>query len=427
MKAKIFLVFWICNFLIPGHVLSQCPEGNIVLSTQKQIDDFAISFPHCRVIENDVIIQEGIKGAIANLHGLQNITHIDKALEINFNRDLFSLSGLDNLVSIGSRFTLSGCASLKDLSGLEHLRSIGGSLRLDGNPDLENISALHNIQVVRGDLSISDNEKLSSLKGLQNLLEVDGSFILDQNKVLSNLEGLTSLRVIRGNFLCSNNSFLMDLNGLAELASVGQDFIIDQNQSLLSVDGIDNLEHVGGFLQVANNRSLQSLHAFAEVRQINGLLQIVSNDILESLSGLDSINSETITDIALISNPNLSSCSVKSLCDYLSLSENLFSISKNKVGCNDRPEILKACLRSTISSSPDKNVIRFIPNPTARYLWLAGETGDARVAITDGVGNFYFKGDFAGLLDLQGMPSGMYLVKLESKRYSIVQRVIKID
>ena len=52
----------------------QCPEGDIYLTTQEQIDSFAISFPGCITITSTLYI--GNSSSIFSLSPLQNITSI---------------------------------------------------------------------------------------------------------------------------------------------------------------------------------------------------------------------------------------------------------------------------------------------------------------------------------------------------------------
>ena len=76
---------------------------------------------------------------------------------------------------------------------------------------------------------------------------------------------------------------------------------------------------------------------------INGDLGIYSNWILNSLTGLDNIIESSIFNLSIISNDYLSTCEIKSICEYLTSPNGNVWISDNDIGCNNQEEVEAEC------------------------------------------------------------------------------------
>ena len=64
-----------------NQTIAQCPDREIILSTQKQIDDFVQKYPNCTKIKSDLFIG-GLD--IQDLSGLVQIQSIQGAMSIGF-------------------------------------------------------------------------------------------------------------------------------------------------------------------------------------------------------------------------------------------------------------------------------------------------------------------------------------------------------
>lgn len=365
-----------------------CLSGGITFSTQEAIDNFSANFPDCNTIVGTVTIEEASSGAIENLAGLSAIISIGEALVINQNTALSSLEGLNNLTTVGGRLTISNNAILENLQGLEALDTIVSSLRISNNTALSALTGLRDLHYLFQDLSIENNKSLNNLKGLDSLRHIDGQVNISSNPRLTSLDGLDQLQSVGNIFQLYNNPLLQSLNALAALQSVGSDFIIDENQRLPTLQGLEALESVGGFLQIVNQPILNNLSGLRELKQVGGLLQVFNNKLLSSLSGLDSIDHKSFNSLALISNPNLTECSVKSICNYLGETSPVHSISGNRSGCLTTAQILAACKRQGQNSQPGQpSDILLFPNPTKGKVFIKGRTiGGAQVVLYDTAG-----------------------------------------
>src|SRR5690606_22305418 len=184
--------------------LSQCPPGDVSLTSQTEVDAFATNYPNCTEISGDLYIS-------------------------------------------GSTIT--------DLSPLSNLTSVGGSLGIDSNSNLTNLNGLSNLTSVEGFLQILYNSSLTNLDGLSNLTSVGGNLDIYDNSNLTNLDGLSNLTSIGGLYIASNLN-LTNLDGLSNLTSIGGLFYIASNLNLTNLDGLSNLTSVGGYLVIEYNSSL---------------------------------------------------------------------------------------------------------------------------------------------------------------------------
>ncbi|MDG1528264.1 MAG: hypothetical protein P8I51_08815 [Polaribacter sp.] len=80
-------------------------NGDIIFSTQKQIDDFGEN-NYTKVTGSVTIGDRSVAptSEINNLNGLSKLVNIDKDLYITNNKELSNLEGLNNLVSIKDVF-----------------------------------------------------------------------------------------------------------------------------------------------------------------------------------------------------------------------------------------------------------------------------------------------------------------------------------
>ena len=403
-----FMILWVTNLLVnPVNLVAQdCLPDGITFSRQSQIDEFAAKYPGCTKILGALTISETPATRINSLLGLEEITEVQGSVNISGNTQLKNLLGLHNLVRVGA------------------------SMRIAANHSLQNLSVFSEIDSIHGDLSISDNSRLSDLRGWEGLKYVGEHLIINENKSLSNLGGLGNLTYVGRDLLVQQNAFLQSLEGLNQLSVIDAHVVVDANPALASLKGFENLRHVQGNFQIVNNDRLGTMTALQNLRYVGGLLQIYNNPALQSLSGLDSIDGETFEDMAILFSGMLSTCNVKSICDYLKDPQNQASVHHNSLGCSSREEILDQCARIPGSTTPrlhGESV--FYPNPTNGYLTIRGKIlQDATFHITDLVGKQYLKGPiFQNLIDVTQLASGTYVVELTtSEGEELIELVIKM-
>lgn len=150
---------------------SQCPDSNILLSTQAEIDDFAANYPGCTSLNVDITISGS---------------------------DINDLSGLSQIIAINGTFLLLGNNSLTTMDGLSTINFFGANTRLaiDSNSSLVTISnftgSLNSNDF--SNLSIQNNENLTSISGLSGITN-SKSINISYNDSLTNLSGVENMSI----------------------------------------------------------------------------------------------------------------------------------------------------------------------------------------------------------------------------------------
>jgi hypothetical protein len=362
-----------------------CGAGGITLSTQADIDNFAINYPGCTQTLGYVLIE----GAdITNLNGLSGLTAVGGALIIRTNPALTSLSGLSALTSVGAYLEIRDNDALTNLSGLSALTSVG-AISITKNDALTNLSGLSALTSVGTDVYIIDNVALTNLSGLSALTTVGNSLYIVRNPVLTMLSSLSALSTVGNSLYISNNTALVNINelagltnvqtvyiesnnalanlsGLSGITSLAGDLNISSNYGLTSLTGLSALTSIGGSLSITSNgvtnlnalssltsvggsltisgsSSLTNITGLSGITSVGGFVSIIINPLLTSLTGLENINPSTITNLQLRYCNSLSVCELPNICSYLSVPSNPATINDNAANCVSRAAVLAAC------------------------------------------------------------------------------------
>ncbi|WP_282080049.1 T9SS type A sorting domain-containing protein [Aquimarina algiphila] len=237
MRKK--LCFLLAVF-ITSFFYAQTHKGDVVLSSQKEVDNFKGT----KIIGN-LIIREYIENPdvistsqsiITNIKSLSQLTFLDGDLKIIRNSKLSNLDGLEGIKEITGSIEIKGNNSLKNINGLRLIKKIGKNITIINNRALSNSNGLSSIPIVHGDLNI-------------------------QNSGFRKLEGLSSLEVIEGNLIIKNNEALVSINSLLNLKKIKGNFILTANKKLISACSIVELfqtEAAIGSISVANNSEITS-------------------------------------------------------------------------------------------------------------------------------------------------------------------------
>src|SRR5690606_20814268 len=154
---------------------AQCPAGNVSLSSQAAVNNFATNYANCTEISGYLSISGS---TITDLSPLSNLTSVGGYLYIYNNSNLINLDGLSNLTSVGGLLVIGSNSNLTNLDGLSNLTSVGGYLSIYNNLSLTNLDGLSNLTSIGGYLVIESNSSLTDISGLQN---IDPASILSTN------------------------------------------------------------------------------------------------------------------------------------------------------------------------------------------------------------------------------------------------------
>ncbi len=365
------------------------PQG-ITFTTQEQIDNFQTNYPGCTEIEGDVTIQGS---GINNLNGLSVLTLIEGDVWIGGNNSLTNLIGLESLTNLEGNLSIIENSSLISLTGLESLNSTVGYI------------------------SIYGNNALTSLTGLEGLTSIGWMLVIDFNNALTSLTGLDNLTEVGGFLAIGINS---------------------GNHSLTSLTGLENLTSIEGGLGLYYNISLTSLTGLESLISIAGELYIENNNSLTDLTGLENIAAGSISDLYIVNNASLSSCEVKSICDYLAAPNGDIEIYNNASGCNSKAQVIEACEASGIEEILSESELMLTPNPFTDQLiaeFALKIPGLVSIEIFNAIGTKVAELHHGQLPAGQQqftwhaghLPKGLYFCRVQAGEKTITQKIIKVQ
>jgi len=329
-------------------------------------------------------------------------------------------------------------SNIIDLSGINVVTSIEGDLTIDVNPALTNLTGLEGLTSIGGSLIIGEmyyggNLSLVSLAGLDNLDSIGGSLHIFYNNALTSLTGLDALTTIGGELHINGNNALTSLTGLDNLTFVGGGLTIDGNPALTSLTGLQALDSINGSLIIGypqwgagGNVALTSLIGLEGLTSIKGGLEIFGNAALTNLYGLKNIDANSITNLSIHDNYSLSTCDVKSVCDYLTIQNGPIDISENATGCDSVVEVAKACGIYSIEDIIEDELFSIYPNPFTDhltidisldqpdkvYLEILNSMGQVIATILD---ELLLQGRHQFTWNAEGLTSGIYFYQLRAE------------
>jgi hypothetical protein len=398
MRQIIFVFCLLFSGIQSVNAQSSClPEG-ISFYNQTQIDNFPSMYPGCAVIEGYVNIDT--RNA-SNVDSLIQITLIQGDLQMSEN-NITDLTGFANLTGIYGNAWFSE-NSFSSFHGMDSLGFIGGTLGVSESHGLDSLDGLQNLTLIGGDLDLEDNLNLVNIDALSGLDSLGGSLLLEDLPRLQHLDALLGRETIYGAL------------------------VVDGLDSLLNLNGLLSIQHVESTLKIRKNVLLPTLEGLANIQSINGELILAQNDALTSLTGIDSISPTSITDLTLLNNENLNSCSLGNICSYLTNNIGPATIELNAEGCNTENEITDACAPVGINDMAAEATIEIYPNPSAGELtiqWLGSkETHDVILIDSWGRESMRFNNVANGsVLDLDVAP-GFYTLALKTAHEFSTQKL----
>lgn len=267
---------------------SQCPTGDVYLTSQFQVDSFVDLHSSCTTINGNLAI------------GLDPNGNNGYWWEIN---DLSGLSSIENVIG---DLTISTIDSLFDLNGLQNITNVHGNLNIYNNSSIIDLSGLESLSRVDGSFTIQDNDNLIDFNGLNYLDSIGGGmYIMGNVDSLFSFNGFSALKYIGGELRVQWNAHLRNFNGLDSLSYVGNSLSISGNSELLSLNGLERLEHINYGLTITYCPLLNSLLALQGVETIldSGSISIAGNDILTNLIGIDNIDLSNISFLHILIAP----------------------------------------------------------------------------------------------------------------------------
>lgn len=382
--------------------------------------------------------------ALTSLSGLESLHTINGRLSIYNNSALTSLSGIDNIeASTISDLDISGNVLLSTCevqSVCDFMISLHGSVNIYGNAtgcndpiEVANACGTTLPCLPFGNYYFTTQSNIDSfINDYPNCNELEGNVMI-QGDDITNLEGLYDLTSINGVLTITDNDVLTNLIGLENLTSIEKGLTIGglygtgTNPVLASLTGLDNISSIKGYIHIANNNSLVSLSEFSNVTSTLSELFIEGNNSLTSLEGLDNFIAESTCFLSITNNSLLSTCEIKSICDYLIDPNGNVYIHDNAIGCNSSEEIVEACDASGIPDIILQPIISIYPNPAKREITISSkdELKIEQVVIYNQVGqNVLQVNQIINSIDISRLKQGIYIVEVKTKESKIRKKLI---
>ncbi|MCB0456941.1 MAG: T9SS type A sorting domain-containing protein [Flavobacteriaceae bacterium] len=372
----------------------QCPTTPITLTTQAEVNAFAINYPNCTELYNNLVIDGD---DIIDLSSLTIITSIDEDLIIKNCPLLESLNGLGNISTL-KNLIIQDNIILPNLFGLEGISVIYESFVVDGNFNLVTTAGLENVWFPH-----TRFEVIGSIQSFENLFAPNSilSEVLIRHTDISNFEGFENVSKIEGNIEILQNSNLENFIGLENTIIEPYTLYIKSN-SISTFEGLSNVEctpcHT---IEISYNDMLNSLDGLFIDGSAMLNLRITNNDVLENIDALEYVP-YIVNYLGILWNPDLSNCSVLSICNLLTNGIGLYNFNNNAIGCNSRTEVENGCnynynaVQGNIYYDFDNNnctnedydvsnilitlestntLYYFIPDENGRYVGFTGEEG----------------------------------------------------
>ena len=390
-----------------------------------EIEGFVNEFPDCSRLPSTLIMHSG---DLTVVPGLSQIDSISGSL-ICDECDINSYLGLENLKYIGQNFTLDephSAPHFPNLQGLNNLEHIGGYFKIEEGSGLISTNGLDNLQHVGG-IIIRECTSLLEIVGFEDITEINGDINLSENYSLPTLDGFSSFSVVGGFVNIDEMDGLSSLEGLDNIETIGGSLVIQSNPILENIDALSSVISIGENIILWNNDSLNSIVGLSSVDEINGEVSVYHCDNLASLSGIENIDEQYITDLTLVNNENLNSCSLGNICSYLTNNIGTATIELNAEGCNTENEITDDCAPVGINDATEEATIEIYPNPSAGELTIqwpgSDSSGDAILMDFWGHRLMYFNNITNGSVLHFNVAPGFYILAVKTAEVYSTQKL----
>jgi len=362
MKKILFTYCLLLSSIIFAQV---CPNADYpAYYNCSDIEQFVTDYPDCTRLPSTLRLPyDG--GDLTNYPALLQLDSISGNLVCS-ECEITSFAGLSNLTYVGGTVQIDEPHDvIENLEGLNNLTYIGGYLRFTECFTITSTIGLGTLTYLGG-FSMSESSNLHEFIGFENIESIPGDFSISEcGQAPQNLNGFEALNFIGGDLAIDENAGINSLEGLNQLKTLGGDLKIDENPLLTDLDALIHLINIGGEVNISDNEELQNLEALTSVLSINGPIKIRNNESLVSLSGLDNIDPSGITELILLNSSILSSCSVNSICQYITNSLGPNDIDSNAEGCNSEIQITESCVglnvyENNYLTNQDSNLLKMI-------------------------------------------------------------------
>ncbi len=167
-----------------------CLQGGVDFPSQSSINQFAVDFPNCTIINGNVSIFTSDPN---DLSAFNNIEVINGNLSISETSLTNELDIFPNLEIVTGNISISGMDEITSISGFNSLISVGSSqgsanssefipaLNINFNNNLQSITGFNSLENVNDVLRIAFNSELTNISGFESLDATSLDLLIIQN------------------------------------------------------------------------------------------------------------------------------------------------------------------------------------------------------------------------------------------------------
>lgn len=386
---------------------------------------------------NEELVVRRMDG-LTTLNGLQALTSVGRRVGIRQNPVLVTLEGLNNLQTIGeNKITIGTCGNdaegnpmLVDYCALQGLIQTVGIVNLEEggscidsysifNPTFQDILDGNCTSIFTGDITVATQAEVDALPiqytqitGRLNILAGD----------ISDLSKFSQLREIGRRLLIQDCPLITDLTGFTSLEAIGsldpnEEFVVRRMDGLTTLNGLQSLISVGRRVGIRQNPVLTTLEGLNNLQIIGENKITIGDDDCDETDGED-LGNDMLTDY----------CALQGLVNTIGVStlEAGGSCIVNNATFNPTFQNIAdgICSASLSISNINGASYSLYPNPVLNSLNIKSDIRLDAITIINALGMEVLKTQETKI-DVSGLKSGLYFVKIDSGNKSSIEKFIK--
>ncbi len=408
MKTVVYLVLFF-TFFCRSLVAQDCLPDGITFTSQADIDSFPINYPGCDTIKGNLVLSEN---TFYNFQPLNGIEVIEGGLYV-IDSGFENFEGLENLTTVGGELFLY-YTHPQSLSGLENLTSLGG-LYIYESYFIPNFQPLTNLEELNGRISLYLLEELDDISGIAHLspkgeININSCLNLATLPEMPNLDidSIDNLVLINSGFYFCNTQWVCEY--------------VESGKPVTIVNNNDKCDDLGWVELTCNYTDNDEDCVYSDIDCDDENPNVSPYEEENPYNGIDDDCNENTPDDDLDGDGFLlaDDCNDQNP----TINPNAEDIPNNGIDedCDGEDSIVS---NREITSSG----ISVFPNPVRHQLTIRfSHPLGARVALKSISGQTIMEQEFYQevLVDMEHLPSGVYVILIEASAYQWVERVVKL-
>jgi hypothetical protein len=278
-SVLLFLIFFFPILLSA----QDCPDHDLVFTSQAQIDAYKDRYPNCTYFEHNIFLEGR---GIHDFSAFDNLKYVAKSLIIKNCDTVRHISGFNSLDSVGTRLHVTSNDSLVSMDVFGSLQVVRNSFYINHNNKLKRIGAFPKLHTVIGTYSVSFHKELEALPEVDSISGIN-LLAFSRNESLTTVHGTYNLQF--GANVSLSNYLVKSYENMEIYCPSIKRLSIDNHQELEHVKGFINTERISGELWFSHNDKLQNFEGCESIKYVGAQLDIWNNDALKNCKGLENM------------------------------------------------------------------------------------------------------------------------------------------